>query len=75
MISRIRQLLAVNPFVPFTIRMADGRTIQVPTRDHIAVGRSGVIVFDDHDNFEILSGLLMTGIEANIAALSEDRPA
>ena len=75
MISRIRQLLTVQPFVPFTINMADGRHVRVPTRDHIALGRTGVVVFDDNDNFEVLSGLLMTGIEANIAALSEERPA
>ena len=75
MISRIRQLLTVQPFVPFTINMADGRHVRVPTRDHIALGRTGVVVFDDNDNFEVLSGLLMTDIEANIAALSEERPA
>ena len=75
MIGRIRQLLASQVFVPFTIHMADGRKIRVPTRDHIAIGRSGVVVFDDEDNFQLLSGLLMTGVAANIAALSEEHPA
>lgn len=69
MIANIRNFLAAAKFVPFTIHMADGRRIEVPTRDHIAVGRRGVVVMDDNDNFQILSGLLMTSVEANIAAL------
>ena len=69
MIANIRNFLAAAKFVPFVIHMADGRRIEVPTRDHIAVGRRGVVVLDDHDNFQILSGLLMTSVEANVAAL------
>lgn len=71
MIANIRDLLAAEKFVPFVIHMADGRRIEVPTRDHIAVGRRGVVILDDQDHFQILSGLLMTSVEANITALTE----
>ncbi len=64
MLSELRTLLANAPFVPFTIHMADGTQIHVPTRDHIAVSPKGirVVVFDDKGIANVLSGLLMTRV-------------
>ena len=75
MIREIRTLAAARPFVPFTIYMANGRQIHVPTSDHILAGRVRVVVLRDDDTFEFLSGLLMTGVSADTSALLEGNPA
>ena len=62
MTGDIREHLERQPFVPFTINMADGRKIRVPTRDHIAVSRTRVIVTHDNDPYDVLSSLLMSGL-------------
>jgi hypothetical protein len=47
MLEEIRKLVQSGPFVPFTIHLADGRELRVPTVDHIAVGPEGrrIVVF------------------------------
>jgi hypothetical protein len=64
MIADIRQLLRAQPFVPFTIHVADGREYLVPTPDHAHVYPSGgrVSVFTDDDRTFILPALLLSGI-------------
>ncbi len=49
MLADIRTLIHATPFLPFTIRTADGREFSVPTVDHIAVPPAGgrVFVFGD----------------------------
>lgn len=65
----IRKLVHAVPFVPFTIHLADGGQLRVPTVDHVAVSPAGgrVIVFADDDTHDILSGLL-------ISRITVDRP-
>ena len=60
----IRKLVRAVPFVPFTIHLADGRQVRVPTVDHVAVSPTGgrVIVFADDDTHDILSSLLISRI-------------
>ena len=62
MIGDIRAHLETHPFVPFTINMADGRKVYVPTRDHIAFARTCVIVIHDDEGWDVLPGLLMSGL-------------
>jgi hypothetical protein len=52
------------PFVPFTIHLADGGQVRVPTVDHVAIAPLGarVIVFGDDDTHEIVSPLLVSRI-------------
>jgi hypothetical protein len=56
--------------VPFTIYLADGRQVRVPTLDHIFVFPTGsrVIVTKDDDTWEILSPLLMSRIAVDSGA-------
>ena len=65
----IRKLTHAIPFVPFTIHLADGGHLRVPTIDHVAVGPSGgrVIVFGDDDTYEVLSGLLISRLTVDQA--------
>ena len=64
MLGELRRLLEKDRFEPFTIYMADGEQLHVPTRDHIAVSPKGirVVVFDDEGIAKVLSGLLMTRV-------------
>ena len=52
------------PFVPFTIHLADGGQLRVPTMDHVAVAPVGrrVIVFRDDGTHAIVSALLVSRI-------------
>ncbi|MEO8350777.1 MAG: hypothetical protein ABI680_03545 [Chthoniobacteraceae bacterium] len=62
MSSDVRKLLASTPFRPFTIHLADGGQVRVPTADHVLVFPQGsrLIVTDDDDGYEVLSPLLIT---------------
>ena len=66
MIGDIRKHLDQHPFVPFTIHLADGRHIRVPTRDHILLAGSRAIV--------TLDSLLMSGLSVDAAASVAGRP-
>lgn len=67
MIGDIERHLEMKPFVPFNIRMADGREYAVPTQDHIWFPpRSGrVAVADDGGYVAWLPALLISGLRIN----------
>jgi hypothetical protein len=75
-IPDIRKLIAAQPFVPFTIHSADGSEVIVPTVDHIAVPPAGsrVFVFGDADDYEVLSGLLISRLSVNGKSASPPKP-
>ena len=60
----IRQRLQAQPFVPFTVHVADGREYRVPTPDHALVYPSGgrVSIYTDDDREFILPALLLSGL-------------
>lgn len=60
----IRKLIRATPFVPFTIHLADGGQLRVPTVDHIAVPPAGgrIFVFGDDERYDVISGLMITRI-------------
>ena len=62
MTADIRKLMHAAPFVPFTIHLANGGQLRVPTIDHIAISPAGgrVIVFSDDDTHDVLSSLLIS---------------
>ena len=62
MTADIRKLMHAAPFVPFTIHLADGGQLRVPTIDHVAISPTGgrVIVFADDDTHDVLSPLLIS---------------
>ena len=68
MIGDIRKHLEQQPFVPFTIHMANGRHIRVPTRDYILMVGSRAIVSLATDDYDILPGLLMSGLSVDASA-------
>jgi len=64
MTADIQKLVHAVPFVPFTIHLADGGQLRVPTVDHIAVPPAGgrVFVFGDDERYDVLSALLISRI-------------
>jgi hypothetical protein len=64
MTGDIRKHLDIVPFVPFSIRTADGREYSVPTLDHIYLPPTGgrVVVSDDEGVVVVLPGLLISGL-------------
>jgi hypothetical protein len=59
--------LHLQPFKPFTIRMADGRAFKAPHPDFVALSPSGcaVVIFQPDDSYSLLDLLLMTELEVH----------
>lgn len=73
-IEQLRLTRDANPFRPFTIHMADGRSIRVPHRDYLSTSPGGrtVIVYQADESFSILDLLLVN--ELTIDAPVGQRP-
>ena len=65
--EQFRSTLHLQPFKPFTIRMADGRAFEIPHPDFVAQSPSGrtVVVFQPDDSYSLLDLLLMTELEVH----------
>ena len=66
-ISEFRSLLGAQPFRPFAIHLADGRSIPVKHREFALPSPSGrtVIVYQPDDSFDIIDLLLVTSLTVN----------
>ncbi len=55
---------AVESGAPFTIKMADGKSYEVPHQDYISIPpkKAFVIVHEDDGHFHVLPMLTMTGL-------------
>jgi hypothetical protein len=64
MTADVRKLVHAVPFVPFTIHLADGGQLRVPSVDHIAVPPAGgrIFVFGDDERYDVLSSLLISRV-------------
>ena len=66
--EQVAATLHREPFVPFTINMADGRSFAVPHPDFVAlspVGRTEIVFHTDdaEECYSVLDLLLMTELE------------
>lgn len=68
-IEQLRLAREANPFRPFTVHLADGRSHRVPHRDYLSMSPGGrtVIVYESDEAGHILDALLIT-------ELSIDKP-
>jgi hypothetical protein len=71
-VEQFKTTLHLQPFRPFTIRMADGRTFQVSHPDFVAQSPSGrtVIVFQPDESYSVLDLLLMTELQVSNGQLA-----
>ena len=69
-IEQMRATREANPFRPFTINLADGRSLRVPHRDYLSMSPSGrtVIVYQPDEVFSILDLLLVTELTIDAPA-------
>jgi hypothetical protein len=63
-VERLRQVLNTTPFQPFTIHLADGKSIPVVSREFVASSPSGrtIVVFDPQDRMNTVDLLLVTNL-------------
>ena len=75
MTADIRKLVHAVPFVPFTIHLADGGQLRVPSVDHIAVPPAGgrIFVFGDDDRYDVISSLLVSRLTVDREAAAAQK--
>lgn len=64
-VDLLRQMYKAEPFRPFTIHLADGRSLPVVHQEFLAMSPSGrsVLVYQSDDSFNIVDLLLVTDLE------------
>ncbi len=62
--NEIRKLLRAQPFQPFTLHLADGRTFDVPHPERMIAGEGARIAIVSHDRtYDLVDLLLVTSAE------------
>ena len=61
----IREALRRQPFEPFSIALADGRSLAVPHPEMVAVGKRRVIVVEADDSWSVIEPLLIVSLDYN----------
>jgi hypothetical protein len=59
----LREALHKQPFEPFTIRLADGRSLPVPHPDFVALTPRRVIVGAEDDSWAVVEPLLIVSLD------------
>lgn len=64
-IQQFRETLQKQPFNPFHVHLADGRSVPVKSPEFVAQSPSGrsVIVYYGQDHYEIIDLLLVTTLQ------------
>jgi hypothetical protein len=67
--DRLRDALSAVPFRPFTIHMADDRSLRIAQPEHVAYhqgGRTAIVIKDD-ESFEVVDLRLVASLEVTAA--------
>jgi len=59
----IREALHRQPFEPFNIRLADGRSVPVRHPDFVAVGKRRIIIVEPNDSWLVVEPLLIVSLD------------
>jgi hypothetical protein len=62
-IAGIREVLHRQPFQPFSIRLADGRSLAVKHRDFVALGTRRIVHVAEDDSTTIIEPLLIVSLD------------
>lgn len=62
-VAGVREALHRQPFEPFTIRLADGRTLPAPHPDFVALGPRRIVVVGEDDSTSIVEPLLIVSLD------------
>lgn len=63
-IADVREALHKKPFEPFSIRLADGRSLPVPHPDFIAVGPGRIIVVAEDDSCSVVEPTMIVSLDS-----------
>ena len=63
-VTGVREVLHRQPFEPFVIRLADGRSLPVPHRDFVALTPRRVIVGAEDDSWCIIEPLMIVSLDS-----------
>ena len=63
-IAGVRDALRRQPFEPFLIRLADGRSLPVPHPDFVAVTSRRVIVAAEDDSWLLIEPLMIVSLDS-----------
>jgi len=64
-IEGLRAALRRQPFEPFTIRLADGRSMPVPHSEFVALGNRRVIIVGENDSWSVVEPILIVSLDYN----------
>ena len=64
-LKEIREALGRQPFEPFSISLADGRSLAVPHPEMVAVGKRRIIVVEADDSWSVIEPLLIVSLDYN----------
>ena len=72
--EQLRAMRNSQPFRPFTIHLADGRSFSVPHRDFVSQSPGGrtIIVYGAEESFSVLDLFLVTELEVQEKSDSQD---
>jgi hypothetical protein len=62
-IAGIREALHKVPFEPFSLRLADGRSLRVPHQDFVALHPRRIIVVNEDASWSVIEPLLIVSID------------
>jgi hypothetical protein len=63
-IAGVRELLHRQPFEPFVIRLADGRSLPVPHRDFVALLPRRIVVGAEDDSWSLIEPLMIVSLDS-----------
>ncbi|MEX2140531.1 MAG: hypothetical protein WD894_14810 [Pirellulales bacterium] len=62
-IQGVREAIHRQPFKPFEIRLADGRSIPVRHPDFVAIGQRRIVVIAEDDSSSIIEPILIVSLD------------
>jgi hypothetical protein len=71
MIEQLREFWKASPFVPFVLRLADGRHLHVPHSDFFWMTPRGgtIIVHDEQDRSHLVNPIMLVSVDREEPAL------
>jgi len=74
--QQFRDVREANPFRPFTIHLADGKTLMVPHRDFVSQSPGGrtIIVYGTDESHSLVDLYLVTRVEVQAPADAGNPP-
>jgi hypothetical protein len=73
-LQQLRTYVHAHPDRPFTLHVADGRTIDVKHSDYIAIPEKGrtIVVIHDNNTHDMLEVALITGVHGEGEHVQDD---